>query len=675
MNFFSRHLPPVLMGAAVVMVQPQLAVALSPTQISDIAKEFTVLITGEGIGSGVIFERKGDTYFVITNQHVVAKDGGYEIQTPDGSRYPVYRSQELPGLDIAILQFTSKKNYRLASLGNSDQIRQGMTVYVVGWGSVNDLSDKTNKSSYLTFAGIIESLSKNPQQGYGLAYNNQAIPGMSGSPVLDENGRVVGINAARLDQNLTVQGTRLLEGWRLGIPINMVLRTLNRPVSSPVTAQQPGAKPNLTTAGQADIRKTFARLRRTEALISSGGAKKNRKDYQGAIADYNQALLINPNNPDAYYGRGLAYYYLKKYQAALEDVNKLLQLSPKNAFAYVVRGCIRTLLGDKQAALTDFNQALQLDPKHVNAYNNRGVIRQELGDKQAALADFNQAIQLDPKLALAYTNRGDIRYDLGDKQAALADYNQAIQLDPKDANAYITRGKFRYESGDKQAALADYNQAIQLDPKLALAYTNRGVLRAESGDKQAALTDFNQAIQLDPKLAPAYTNRGKFRYESGDKQAALADFNQAIQLDPKLALAYNNRGVLRYQSGDKQAALADFNQAIQLDPKLAPPYNNIGLLKYEQGDIEGAIRQFQTAINNDSKLVEPQLALAVALYSKGEQQRGLTMAEAALRLDKRFADLKFLKEQFWGDKLIADAKKLLENPKIKEIISRPSRSQ
>ena len=86
MNFFSRHLPPVLMGAAVVMVQPQLAVALSPTQISDIAKEFTVLITGEGIGSGVIFERKGDTYFVITNQHVVANDGRYEIQTPDGNR-------------------------------------------------------------------------------------------------------------------------------------------------------------------------------------------------------------------------------------------------------------------------------------------------------------------------------------------------------------------------------------------------------------------------------------------------------------------------------------------------------------------------------------------------------------------------------------------------------------
>ncbi|WP_169156249.1 serine protease [Brasilonema bromeliae] len=561
MNFFSRHLPPVLMGAAVVMVQPQLAVALSPTQISDIAKEFTVLITGEGIGSGVIFERKGDTYSVITNQHVVANDGRYEIQTPDGSRYPVYRSQELPGLDVAILQFTSKKNYRLASLGNSDQIRQGMTVYVVGWGLVNDLSDKTNKSSYLTFAGIIESLSKNPQQGYGLAYNNQAISGMSGSPVLDENGRVVGINAARLDQNLTVQGTRLLAGWRLGIPINMVLTTRNRPVSSPVTAQQPGAI-------------AFTTLRRTEALISSGGAKKNRKDYQGAIADYNQALRINPNNPDAYLQRGSAYYYLKKYQAAREDFNKVLQLSPKNA----------------------------------NAYNNRGVLR--------------------------------------------------------------------YQSGDKQAALADFNSAIQLDPKLAGTYYNRGAIRDQSGDKQAALADYNSAIQLDPKNAPAYIERAVLRYESGDKQAALADYNQAIQLDPKNAKVYTNRGFLRKESGDKQAALADFNQAIQLDPKDAFAYYNIGLVKYEQGDIEEAMRQFQTAINNDSKKVQPQLALAVALYSKGEQEWGFSTVEVVLRSDKRFADLKFLKKELlWGDKLIADTKKLLENPKIREITSRPSRSQ
>ncbi|PLZ85154.1 hypothetical protein CI594_23240, partial [Fischerella thermalis CCMEE 5196] len=110
---FGRYLPAVLMGATVVVVQPQVALGLTATQVSNLAKEFTVLIGGDGVGSGIIFDRKGDTYYVLTNQHVVANDGRYEIQTPDNSRYPVYRSQELPGLDLAIIKFNSNKNYRL----------------------------------------------------------------------------------------------------------------------------------------------------------------------------------------------------------------------------------------------------------------------------------------------------------------------------------------------------------------------------------------------------------------------------------------------------------------------------------------------------------------------------------------------------------------------------------
>ncbi|NJM73590.1 MAG: tetratricopeptide repeat protein, partial [Scytonema sp. RU_4_4] len=671
-NFFSRRLPAVLMGATVVMVQPQLAVALSPIQISDIAKEFTVLITGEGIGSGVIFERKGDTYFVITNQHVVANDGRYEIQTADGSRYPVYRSQELPGLDIAILQFTSKKNYRLANLGNSDQVKLGMTVYVVGW-TDSVLGTTKEPSYYITPPGIITSLIKNPEQGYGLVYSNEAIPGMSGGPVLDENGRVVGINSAA-DSKVSKQGT-LLSVVRLGIPINMFLAARNRPAGSPSTAQQPNARPSVATTGQTNIRKTFARLKRAEVFISSGGAKAKRKDYQGAIADYNQALLINANNPDAYFRRSIAYYDLKKYQVALEDLNKVVQLSPKNAKAYNNRGVIRSDLGDKQAALSDINQAIQLDPKLAIAYYNRGNLRDDLGDKKAALADYNQAIQLDPKYASAYNNRGKIRSELGDKQAALADYNQAIQLDPKYADAYNKRGVIRAQSGDKQAALTDFNQIIQLNPKNATAYYNRGILRSELGDKQAALSDYNQAIQLDPKYASAYNNRGNIRYELGDKQAAIADYNQALRLAPNNAPGYFQKGIVYHFQGDYQRATAAYEKAIALDAKFIAAVNNIGLIKYEQGDIKGAIRQFQASIAIDKQSAEPQLALAVALYIKGEREKGLTMAQAALRSDSQFADVAFLKKNFWGDKLIADAKKLLENPKIREITSRPSRRQ
>ncbi|MBW4631921.1 MAG: serine protease, partial [Iphinoe sp. HA4291-MV1] len=340
MNFFSRRLPAMLIGAAVVVVEPQLAVALTPVQVNNIAKEFTVLITGKGTGSGVIFERKGDTYSVMTNQHVVAYDGRYEIQTPDGIRYPVYHRRVLPGLDIAILQFTSNKKYNVGYFWNSDQIQEGTTVYVAGWAV--SLPGITNERHYqFTKGKLRRSQLKNADNGYALVYDNEAKPGMSGGPVLDENGHVVGINGRA---NTEVRSPRIL-GLRLGIPINSVLTAISRP----------------TTGSPAAIA-AVPQKRTAEALISLGGGKADRKDYQGAIADYNQALLINPNNPDAYFQRGSAYYYLKKYEAVLEDFNKVLQLNPESSAAYISRGNFYAQLGEPQKAIADFNQAKLINP-------------------------------------------------------------------------------------------------------------------------------------------------------------------------------------------------------------------------------------------------------------------------------------------------------------------------
>ena len=104
--------------------------------------------------------------------------------------------------------------------------------------------------------------------------------------------------------------------------------------------------------------------------------------------------------------------------------------------------------------------------------------------------------------------------------------------------------------------------------------------------------------------------------------------------------------------------------------------NNIGLILYEQGDIKNAISQWQQAITkaNNAKqpAAEPQLALAVALYNQGNQsdrQRGLAMGEAAIRIDPRYAELEFLKENLWGTRLLSDTKKFLELPSIQAALN------
>jgi hypothetical protein len=55
------------------------------------------------------------------------------------------------------------------------------------------------------------------------------------------------------------------------------------------------------------------------------------------------------------------------------------------------------------------------------------------------------------------------------------------------------------------------------------------------------------------------------------------------------------------------------------------------------------------------------------LYAQGEQQKSLSMAQTALSLDKRLADVDYLKQNLWGDRLIADAQKLLSHPKLQAV--------
>ncbi len=544
MNFYDRLVPAVI-GLSIALVQTQVAVALSAPEVSKIAKEITVQIESKKpkYGCGVIIQRSGNTYTVLTAAHVVDVADKYEIITPDEKHYPLNYStvKQMPGVDLAVIQFTSTQNYAVAKIGNSDTSIVGTRAYVAGY---PEPTFAINESIYTFIPGIINAnASKALREGYGLVYSNETKKGMSGAPVMNELGELVGVNG-REDKDPNSEKT----GFYLGIPINTFVR-LSAKVGVDLGVSSPAL---VTTEPKADD------------FLIQGRGKYEKGDFTGAIADYSAAIRLNPNYANAYNNRGFIRFQLGDKQEAMSDYNQALQINPKLALAHYNRGSARAELGDKEGAIDDYNQALQIDPNLALAYNNRGLVRAELGDKQKAIEDYNQALQIDPNLALAYYNRGGVRAELGDKQGAIEDYNQSLRIDPNLAIAYNNRGLARAESGDKQKAMDDYNQALRIKPNLAVAYNNRGLVRAQLGDKHKAIEDYNQALSIDPKLALAYNNRGSARAELGNKLEAINDYNQALRINPNLALAYYNRGFAYRDLGDKQAAIADLQKASDL---------------------------------------------------------------------------------------------------------------
>ncbi|BCL34726.1 serine protease [Nostoc sp. MS1] len=613
---FAYQITPAIITVAIAIVQPQAVMALSAGEVNNIAKQITVLIQSKKpkYGSGVIIKKDGNTYTVLTAAHVVEVKDNYEIVTADGKTYAVNYSsvKQLPGVDLAVVEFSSNQNYNVAKIGNSDSSSEGTTAYVAGYPAP---TFAINQSIYTFSNGTITANASKPlRDGYALVYSNNTSEGMSGGAVLNEKGELIGVHG-RADLDTKQSKT----GFNLGIPINTFLR-----MSAQVGVDTGISAPNtpVATAPKADD------------FFLQAVDKYNKGDKQGAIADYTSTLKINPNLAAAYNNRGVA----------------------------------RSDLGDKQGAIADYNSALKIDSNLAEAYNNRGLARSDLGDKQAAIADYNLALKINSNYTEAYNNRGVARSDLGDKQGAIADYNSALKINPNYADAYNNRGLVRSDLGDKQGAIADYNSALKINPNYADAYNNRGLAHYTLGDKQGAIADYNLALKINPNLVEAYNNRGVVRLELGDKQGAIADYNLALKINPNYTEAYNNRGLARYTLGDKQGAIADYNLALKINPNYAITYDNLGFVYHYEGNIERAIKNWETAISLDQKLAEPLMALAVVLYNKGEKEQAITKAQQALTIDKQYADLAFLKKNYWSDHLIADAKKLLATPEIKSFL-------
>jgi S1-C subfamily serine protease len=192
--------------------------------VGDIAQRVTVRIDGGNTGSGVMIQHQGDRYFVLSNWHVVNPGGmpkpsaALTIQTVDGNRYlaPAVKIVRVPQLDLAILEFKSQSRYLVATLGNSAGLKAGETLYVAGWADPNSqLPDRVYHFLVGNLAGRIE----HPRDGYALVYTVSALPGMSGGPVLDRRGKLVGIHGRAIADLRTGTVNSVL-----GIDINRYLQ-------------------------------------------------------------------------------------------------------------------------------------------------------------------------------------------------------------------------------------------------------------------------------------------------------------------------------------------------------------------------------------------------------------------------------------------------------------------
>jgi lipoprotein NlpI len=149
----------------------------------------------------------------------------------------------------------------------------------------------------------------------------------------------------------------------------------------------------------------------------------------------------------AYNGRGIAYDMKQDFDKAIADYDEAIKLDPKDAHGYSNRCFTHNSKNELDLAMADCDQAIKLDPKLARAYSNRGVIFFAKQDYDRAISDYSEAIHLDVNYAPTYAKRGIAYDDKQDYQHAISDYNQALLLDPRYSYPALWRFVARARNG------------------------------------------------------------------------------------------------------------------------------------------------------------------------------------------------------------------------------------
>ncbi len=170
----------------------------------------------QGLGSGVIVRRRGDLYYVLTNDHVIGNANAITVTLDDGTQHDAEIVGKDARKDLAMISFSAPQELTVATFGNSDNLQVGDWVLAIG--------SPYGFQSTVT-AGIVSALGRRGGPAGNISdfiQTDAAINrGNSGGALVDLDGKVVGINTWITSQ------TGGSVGLGFSIPINNIVRSID----------------------------------------------------------------------------------------------------------------------------------------------------------------------------------------------------------------------------------------------------------------------------------------------------------------------------------------------------------------------------------------------------------------------------------------------------------------
>jgi tetratricopeptide (TPR) repeat protein len=267
-------------------------------------------------------------------------------------------------------------------------------------------------------------------------------------------------------------------------------------------------------------------------LLSMNPTETNAIFYRQntSVGDKNPVMTPESGHQSYVYNYlGLTEAKLKNHAQAIAFYDSALALNPNEPDYFVNRGLAKEAVNDSTAA-ADYERALKLNNRHTLAQHNLKALKAKQGQNGTYEDRLTETIQADSTMLYPYLERALQRFEGGYYKGSAEDYTMALEIDQSDEEIWLGRGLAREKLKDYEGAFSDYTKAIDLKEDFFKAWINRGNVLFKLERYQDAIEDFNVALVFQPNYAPAIYNRAMAKMKLKNKTDACADLKLAEQM-------------------------------------------------------------------------------------------------------------------------------------------------
>ena len=264
---------------------------------------------------------------------------------------------------------------------------------------------------------------------------------------------------------------------------------------------------------------------------------RRNMDYGDGLALWTDTVAKQPASPRAHDNLGCEYLSRGRLPEAIAQFEQAIHLNPNYAEAHANLGSALGRSGRPAEAVGHLEAALRLNPGNLVARTNLGAALIDLGRPADAAPHFEAILRLSPDYPAAHFGLGNVLLHLNRATEAISHFETALRNSPDYVEAHNGLAMALSLSGRFAEAVAHYERVLVANPGDAVAHNNLASCLRQAGRFLEAIAHYREALRLAPGFADAHCNLADVLSQAGHADEAIREYETALRLNPNLTRA------------------------------------------------------------------------------------------------------------------------------------------